>query len=42
MIDFPLNLTDAERWIFSAVVVILMPLVILGWGFIVWVRRRHL
>lgn len=42
MINFPLNLTDAQRWIFSAVVVILMPLIILGWGFIVWVRRRHL
>ena len=42
MIDFPLNMNTAQRWIFSAIVVILMPLLILGWGFIVWVRRRHL
>jgi len=42
MIEFPLNLNDAERWILSAVVVILMPLIILGWGFIVWMKRRHL
>jgi ABC-2 type transport system permease protein len=42
MIEFPLNLNDAQRWILSAVVVILMPLIILGWGFIVWTKRRHL
>lgn len=42
MIEFPLNLNAAQRWIFSAVVVILMPLIILGWGFIVWIKRRHL
>jgi ABC-2 type transport system permease protein len=42
MIEFPLNLNSAQRWIFSAVVVILMPLIILGWGFIVWMKRRHL
>ncbi len=42
MIEFPLNLNDAQRWIFSAVVVILMPLIVLGWGFLVWTKRRHL
>ena len=42
MIDFPLNMTATQRWIFSALVVILMPLLVLGWGFVVWVRRRHL
>lgn len=42
MIEFPLNMTAVQRWIFSGIVVILLPLIILGWGFIVWVRRRHL
>lgn len=42
MIEFPLNLNDAQRWIFTAVVVILMPLIVLGWGFLVWIKRRHL
>jgi ABC-2 type transport system permease protein len=42
MIEFPLNMTTVQRWIFSGIVVILLPLIILGWGFIVWVRRRHL
>ncbi len=42
MISFPLNMTMTQRWIFSAVVVILMPLLLLGWALAVWVRRRHL
>lgn len=42
MIEFPLTMSAAQRWIFSAVVVLLVPLAILGWGLAVWIRRRHL
>ncbi len=42
MINFPLNMNTTLRWVFSAVVVLLMPLLVLGWGLAVWIRRRHL
>jgi ABC-2 type transport system permease protein len=42
MINFPLNMTTTQRWIFSVVVVIVMPLLVLGWGLAVWIRRRRL
>lgn len=42
MINFPLNMDTTLRWVFSAVVVLLMPLLVLGWGLAVWIRRRHL
>jgi ABC-type uncharacterized transport system involved in gliding motility auxiliary subunit len=42
MINFPLNMSTTLRWLFSGVVVVLMPLLVLGWGLAVWIRRRHL
>jgi ABC-2 type transport system permease protein len=37
-----LSINQLDALIFSGVVVILLPLLILGAGFIVWTRRRHL
>lgn len=37
-----LGLSNLEALLFSALVVILLPLLILGSGLVVWLRRRHL
>jgi len=37
-----LTITDLQARIFSGLVVILLPLLILGAGLVVWMRRRHL
>lgn len=37
-----LSLTDLQARLFSGLVVILLPLLILGAGLVVWMRRRHL
>jgi ABC-2 type transport system permease protein len=37
-----LSLSNLEALLFSGLVVILLPLLILGSGFAVWLRRRHL
>jgi ABC-2 type transport system permease protein len=37
-----LSLSNLQALIFSGIVVILLPLLVLGSGFIVWMRRRHL
>jgi ABC-2 type transport system permease protein len=39
---FPLRMNALQSLLLSGFVVIVMPLVILGWGFAVWMRRRHL
>ena len=37
-----LSLSSLQAMLYSALVVILIPLLVLGGGFAVWVRRRHL
>jgi ABC-type uncharacterized transport system involved in gliding motility auxiliary subunit len=37
-----LGLNNLQALLFSGIVVILMPLLVLGAGFTVWIRRRHL
>jgi ABC-2 type transport system permease protein len=37
-----LRISNLQALLFSGVVVILMPLLVLGAGFIIWMRRRHL
>lgn len=37
-----LNINTFQILLFSGIVVILIPLIILGSGFVVWLRRRHL
>jgi ABC-2 type transport system permease protein len=37
-----LSLSNLQALLFSGLVVILMPLLVLGAGFVVWMRRRHL
>jgi ABC-2 type transport system permease protein len=37
-----LSLSNFQALLFSGIVVILLPLLILGSGFVVWMRRRHL
>jgi ABC-2 type transport system permease protein len=37
-----LNLNNLQALLFSGLVVIVLPLLVLGGGFIVWLRRRHL
>jgi ABC-2 type transport system permease protein len=39
---FPLRINGLQSLLLSGLVVILMPLIVLGWGFAVWMRRRHL
>ncbi len=39
---FRLTMSNLVALLLSGVVVILMPLLVLGGGFVVWVRRRHL
>ena len=40
--NLPLRLNQLQSLLLSGLVVILMPLLVLGGGFIVWMRRRHL
>jgi ABC-2 type transport system permease protein len=40
--NMPLRLNQTTGLILSGIVVILMPLLVLGGGFVVWMRRRHL
>lgn len=42
LLQMRLTLTNLQALLFSGIVVILMPLLILGAGFFVWMRRRHL
>ena len=42
LLQMRLTLTNLQALLFSGVVVILMPLLVLGAGFFVWMRRRHL
>jgi ABC-type uncharacterized transport system involved in gliding motility auxiliary subunit len=42
LLQMRLTLTNLQALLFSGIVVILMPLLVLGAGFIVWMRRRHL
>ena len=37
-----LNINSFQILLFSGIVVILIPLIILGSGLVVWLRRRHL
>jgi ABC-2 type transport system permease protein len=42
MLTMRLGLSNLQALLFSGLVVILMPLLVLGAGFAVWIRRRHL
>jgi gliding motility-associatede transport system auxiliary component len=42
MLTMRLGLNNLQALLFSGLVVILMPLLVLGAGFTVWIRRRHL
>lgn len=37
-----LGISNLQALLFSGLVVIIMPLLVLGAGFVVWIRRRHL
>ena len=38
----PLRLNNLSTWMFTGAVVVVVPLLVLGAGMIVWLRRRHL
>ena len=38
----PLRLNSLSTWIFTGAVVVVVPLIVLGAGLVVWLRRRHL
>ena len=38
----PLRLNNLSTWILTGIVVVLVPLIVLGSGLVVWLRRRHL
>ena len=38
----PLRLNNLSTWIFTGVAVVFVPLIVLGAGLVVWLRRRHL
>ena len=38
----PLRFSNLTTWILTGVVVVLVPLIVLGTGLVVWLRRRHL
>jgi ABC-2 type transport system permease protein len=42
LLQMRLSLTNLQALLFSGLVVIVLPLLILGAGFFVWMRRRHL
>jgi len=42
MLTMRLGLSNLQALLFSGLVVIIMPLLVLGAGFTVWIRRRHL
>jgi ABC-type uncharacterized transport system involved in gliding motility auxiliary subunit len=42
LLQMRLSLTNLQAFLFSGLVVIVMPLLVLGTGFFVWMRRRHL
>jgi ABC-2 type transport system permease protein len=42
LLQMRLSLSNLEALLFSGLVVILLPLLVLGTGFTVWARRRHL
>jgi hypothetical protein len=42
MLTMRLGISNLQALLFSGLVVIIMPLLVLGAGFTVWVRRRHL
>jgi ABC-type uncharacterized transport system involved in gliding motility auxiliary subunit len=42
MLTMRLGLSNLQALLFSGLVVVVMPLLVLGAGFIVWIRRRHL
>lgn len=42
LLQMRLSLTNLQALVFSGLVVIVIPLLVLGAGFFVWMRRRHL
>ena len=42
MLTMRLGLSNLQALLFSGLVVLIMPLLVLGAGFTVWIRRRHL
>lgn len=38
----PLRLNNLSTWILTGAVVVVVPLIVLGFGLVVWLRRRHL
>ena len=42
MLTMRLGISSLQALLLSGLVVIIMPLLVLGMGFTVWVRRRHL
>ena len=42
MLTMRLGISNLQALLFSGLVVIIMPLLVLGAGFTVWIRRRHL
>lgn len=41
-IMLPLRLNNLTTWILTGIVVVVVPLIVLGAGLVVWLRRRHL
>jgi len=39
---YPLRISGLQSLLLSGIVVVIIPLIVLGWGFAVWMRRRHL
>ncbi len=42
LITFPMQLTAMQTLVYSLIVVVIIPVLILAAGFVVWLRRRHL
>jgi ABC-2 type transport system permease protein len=42
LMQFRLRINEFQSLLFSGIVVILMPLLVFGWGLVTWLRRRHL
>ena len=42
LIQFPLRINQVQFFLFAGIAVILIPLLILGLGLVIWLRRRHL
>lgn len=42
LLTMRLTMSQEQSLLYAGIVVILMPLLVLGGGFYVWIRRRHL